>query len=157
MPAYWLMKSEPDAFSLDDLARCGGDGAWWDGVRNYQARNFMGEMACGDQVFFYHSSTPKPGIAGICEVIHTALPDPSQFDQASPYFDPRASRAAPRWQQVKVRYTKHLAEFVALKTLRSAPAALAGMPLLKKGSRLSVMPVSESQWQHILLLGGENG
>ncbi|MBV7434269.1 EVE domain-containing protein [Cardiobacteriaceae bacterium TAE3-ERU3] len=149
------MKSEPDEFSFDDLVACGEQGEGWSGVRNYQARNFMRDMVVGDQVFFYHSSTPKPGIAGIAEVIRAAYPDPSQFDTKSHYFDARSSEESPRWWQVDVRSVRYLPNFVALKNMREEPS-LAGMALLQKGNRLSVMPVTPQQWAHILKLGGVN-
>lgn len=153
MPAYWLMKSEPDEFSFDDLAACGEQGEGWSGVRNYQARNFMRSMATGDQVFFYHSSTPIPGVIGIAEVVREAYPDPTQFDPQSPYYDERSSETSPRWWQVDVRFVRHLANFVALKQLRGQ-SALSEMVLLKKGNRLSVAPVTPQEWRHILELGG---
>lgn len=155
MAAYWLMKSEPDEFSFDDLASRGELGEGWSGVRNYQARNFIRMMRLGDQVFFYHSSIPRPGIAGIAEIVKEAYPDPAQFDSESPYFDAHSTENSPRWWQVDVRYVQCLPNFVSLKEMRQQPALL-DMALLKKGSRLSVMPVTPQQWQHILELGGIN-
>ena len=147
---YWLMKSEPDAFSIDDLARKGREA--WDGVRNYQARNFMRDgMRPGDKVFFYHSSCAVPGIVGIAEVATDAYPDPSQFDPKSKYFDAGSSRDNPRWMLVEVKFVKKLKNTITLDELKQH-AELADMPLLRKGNRLSVMPVSAEHWRHILAL-----
>ncbi len=147
---YWLMKTEPDAFSIDDLARVGTEP--WSGVRNYQARNFMRDgMAVGDGVLFYHSSCAEPGVVGIAEVASTAYPDPTQFDRKSPYFDPKATRAEPRWMLVDVRFVRKLKRTITLAELREAPR-LEGLGLLQRGSRLSVMPVTRGQWSAILAL-----
>ncbi len=147
---YWLMKSEPDAFSIDDLKRKKREA--WDGVRNYQARNFMRDgMRPGDRVFFYHSNCAEPGIAGLAEVATDAYPDPSQFDPASKYFDPGASRDKPRWMLVDVKFVKKLPRVITLDELKGH-AALAEMALLRKGNRLSVMPVSAEHWAYILAL-----
>ncbi len=147
---YWLMKSEPDAFSIDDLARKGREA--WDGVRNYQARNFMRDgMRPGDKVFFYHSSCAEPGIVGIAEVATDAYPDPSQFDPKSKYFDAASSRDNPRWMLVEVQFVKKLKHTITLDELKRH-AELTEMPLLRKGNRLSVMPVSAEHWRHILAL-----
>ena len=145
---YWLMKSEPDAFSIDDLKRKGHEA--WDGVRNYQARNFMRDgMNVGDKVFFYHSNCAEPGIVGVAEVATDAYPDPSQFDPKSKYFDAASSRDNPRWMLVDVKFVKKLKRAIPLKELQSEPA-LAEMALVRKGNRLSVMPVEAAEWQHIL-------
>ena len=145
---YWLMKSEPDAFSIDDLKRKGQEA--WDGVRNYQARNFMRDgMNVGDKVFFYHSNCAEPGIVGIAEVATDAYPDPSQFDPKSKYFDAGSSRDNPRWMLVDVKFVKKLKRTISLKELQSE-AALAEMALVRKGNRLSVMPVEAADWRHIL-------
>ncbi|WP_445144708.1 EVE domain-containing protein [Dyella sp. Tek66A03] len=145
---YWLMKSEPDAFSIDDLKRKGHEA--WDGVRNYQARNFMRDgMNVGDKVFFYHSNCAEPGIVGVAEVATDAYPDPSQFDPKSKYFDAASSRDKPRWILVDVKFVKKLKRTIPLKELQSEPA-LAEMALVRKGNRLSVMPVEAAEWQHIL-------
>jgi predicted RNA-binding protein with PUA-like domain len=145
---YWLMKSEPDEFSIDDLARAPNQTAAWYGVRNYRARNYMrDEMRVGDGVLFYHSSCAVPGIAGLATVANTAYPDESQFDRASPYFDERATRAAPRWVNVDVKLVKKT-RFVPLAELR-AQRALAGMPTLQRGNRLSITPVTPAEWQFI--------
>lgn len=145
---YWLMKSEPDAFSIDDLKRKGQEA--WDGVRNYQARNFMRDgMHVGDKVFFYHSNCAEPGIVGVAEVATDAYPDPSQFDPKSKYFDAASSRDKPRWVLVDVKFVKKLKRSIPLKELQSEPA-LAEMALVRKGNRLSVMPVEAAEWRHIL-------
>ena len=145
---YWLMKSEPDAFSIDDLKRKGQEA--WDGVRNYQARNFMRDgMRVGDKVFFYHSNCAEPGIVGVAQVATDAYPDPSQFDPKSKYFDAASSRDKPRWMLVDVKFVKKLKRTIALKELQSDPA-LAEMALVRKGNRLSVMPVEASEWRHIV-------
>jgi predicted RNA-binding protein with PUA-like domain len=147
---HWLMKSEPDAFSIDDLKRRKQEA--WDGVRNYQARNFMRDgMRPGDKVFFYHSNCAVPGIVGIAEVVTDAYPDPSQFDPKSKYFDPGSSRDNPRWMLVDVKFVKKLKRTISLDELKNDPA-LIDMPLLRKGNRLSVMPVDAAHWKYILAL-----
>ena len=147
---HWLMKSEPDAFSIDDLKRKRREA--WDGVRNYQARNFMRDgMRPGDQVFFYHSNCAVPGIVGIAEVATDAYPDPSQFDPKSKYFDPGSSRDNPRWMLVDVKFVKKLKRTISLDEMKG-DRALDGMALLRKGNRLSVMPVEAAHWRHILTL-----
>ena len=147
---HWLMKSEPEAFSIDDLKRKKREA--WDGVRNYQARNFMRDgMRPGDQVFFYHSNCTVPGIVGIAEVATDAYPDPSQFDPKSKYFDPGSSRDNPRWMLVDVKFVKKFKRTISLDEMKSDPA-LDGMALLRKGNRLSVMPVEATHWRHILTL-----
>jgi predicted RNA-binding protein with PUA-like domain len=152
--AYWLMKSEPDAFSIDDLRDRPAQTEPWDGIRNYQARNFMRDrMAVGDQAFFYHSNCAEPGIVGIMEIASTPYPDPTQFDADSKYFDPKATPEQPRWQLVDVRYLRHLRRPITLSELRQhADGPLAGMKLLAKGNRLSIMPVAEEHWRFILSL-----
>jgi predicted RNA-binding protein with PUA-like domain len=145
---YWLMKSEPDTFSIDDLKRKKREA--WDGVRNYQARNFMRDgMHVGDGVLFYHSNCAEPGIAGLAEVASDAYPDPSQFDPKSKYFDPGSSRDNPRWMLVDVTFTKKLKRTITLDELKHH-AKLEGMTLLRKGNRLSVMPVEAAHWKYIL-------
>jgi predicted RNA-binding protein with PUA-like domain len=145
---YWLMKSEPDEFSVDDLAAVPDRCAPWTGVRNYQARNYMrDDMRPGDRVLFYHSSCPEPGIAGIAEVASEARPDETQFDAASEYFDPKATRAAPRWVSVDVRLVEKT-PLVSLAELRRH-RSLAKMVLLQRGSRLSVSPVTPKEWAYI--------
>jgi len=147
----WLLKSEPDEFSVDDLAAAKGRTTAWFGVRNYQARNFMrDQMHIGDLGFFYHSSCPLPGIAGIVEVTAEAYPDATQFDRKSPYHDPKASRDAPRWFNVDVTLVEKL-RFVPLSALR-AHAELARMRILQRGNRLSVTPVDPAEWKFVLKL-----
>ena len=149
---HWLMKSEPDVFSIDDLKTRGKEP--WDGVRNYQARNFMRDgMRIGDRIFFYHSNCKVPGIVGIAEVVSEAYPDPSQFDPDSKYFDAGSSRAAPRWMLVDVGYVQTFPRTISLDELKTCPQ-LADMPLLRKGNRLSVMPVAAGDWQFINGLAG---
>lgn len=145
---FWLMKSEPDEFSIEDLAAAPGRTTPWFGVRNYQARNFMlKEMHIGDQVFFYHSSCPQPGIAGIAEIASAAYPDASQFDRNSPYFDPEAKRESPRWFNVDVRLVRKT-PLVSLAELRSH-RELSKMRTLARGNRLSITPVSADEWKFI--------
>jgi predicted RNA-binding protein with PUA-like domain len=145
---HWLMKSEPDTFSIDDLQARGSEP--WDGVRNYQARNFMRDgMRVGDGVFFYHSNCAEPGIVGLAEVASEAYPDPSQFDPKSDYFDPGASRDNPRWMLVDVAFVRKLRRTITLKELQALPS-LAEMALVRKGNRLSVMPVTAVEWKTIL-------
>ena len=145
---YWLMKSEPNEFSFDDLSKAPGKRTPWVGVRNYQARNFMrDQMNAGDPVFFYHSSCPEPGIAGIAEVASTAYPDETQFDRKSKYFDPAATREVPRWVHVDVRLARKT-PFLSLTELRKHPE-LAGMRLLQRGNRLSITPIDPREWKFI--------
>jgi len=147
---HWLMKSEPDTFSIDDLKQRKREP--WDGVRNYQARNFMRDgMRKGDKVFFYHSNCAEPGIVGVAEVVTEAYPDPTQFDPKSHYFDAGSSRDNPRWMLVEVKFVKKLKRTISLKELQADPA-LVDMPLVRKGNRLSVMPVAATEWRHILTL-----
>ena len=147
---HWLMKTEPDTFSIDDLKQRKREP--WDGVRNYQARNFMRDgMRPGDKVFFYHSNCAVPGIVGIAEVATDAYPDPSQFDPKSKYFDAGSSRDNPRWMLVDVKFVKKLKRTISLDELKGDPA-LEGMALLRKGNRLSVMPVEAAHWEYILAL-----
>ena len=150
---YWLIKSEPNAFSINDLARSPRQTTCWDGVRNYQARNFMREMAVGDQVFFYHSNADPPAVAGIAEVVRAAYPDGTQFDKKSHHYDSASTRAAPRWDMVDIRHRETFKAAVPLDRLRQEPK-LKGMVLLRKGSRLSVQPVSETEWTTILKMAG---
>lgn len=152
--AYWLMKSEPDAFSIDDLRDRPKQTEPWDGIRNYQARNFMRDrMAVGDQAFFYHSNCAEPGIVGVMEIASSPYPDPTQFDPDSKYFDPKATPEQPRWQLVDVRYVRHLKRNITLAELKThADGALAGTKLLARGNRLSIMPVAEEHWEFILSL-----
>jgi predicted RNA-binding protein with PUA-like domain len=146
---YWLMKSEPDEFSISNLEKIGR--ARWDGVRNYQARNFLREMSDGDCFFFYHSSCATPGIAGIGSIVRTAYADPTALDPDSPYHDAKACEQKNPWSAVDVSFVERFEQILTLPQLK-AEAALEQMPLVQKGSRLSVMPVSESQWQAILAM-----
>jgi predicted RNA-binding protein with PUA-like domain len=146
---YWLMKSEPEDFSIDDLMRAAKKTTPWFGVRNYQARNYMrDEMQLGDQALFYHSSCEVPGIAGIVEISRLAYPDATQFDYKSRYFDPKSTRAKPRWFNVDVRLAKKT-RLVPLTELREYPQ-LAEMRLLQRGNRLSITPVEPDEWKFIL-------
>jgi predicted RNA-binding protein with PUA-like domain len=152
---YWLLKSEPGAFSWDDLAAAPGQTTAWDGVRNYQARNLLRDrIRLGDQAFFYHSSTAVPGIVGIVQVVGDAYPDGSALDPASPYFDPTSDPARPRWYSVDVKLLRPLRRFIALRELKARHDALGDFPLLRRGNRLSVIPVAADQWRAILNLEG---
>lgn len=147
---YWLMKSEPDAFSIDDLARVGTEP--WTGVRNYQARNFMRDgMKPGDGVLFYHSSCDEPGVVGIAEVASEAYPDPTQFDRKSDYYDAASKPDNPRWTLVDVAFKRKLKRTISLTELREQPK-LEDFALLRRGNRLSVLPVSKAEWNCILAL-----
>jgi len=149
MTRYWLMKSEPDEASIDDLAAAPGQVLPWTGVRNYQARNFMRDaMQLGDGVLFYHSSCPQPGIAGLAEIASTAVPDPTQFDPGSPYHDPKSTRERPRWLQLDVRLRRKT-RLLPLSEMRAA-AELASMRVLQRGNRLSITPVSLAEWRAVL-------
>jgi predicted RNA-binding protein with PUA-like domain len=144
---YWLMKTEPDEFSIDDLSKKKVEP--WTGVRNYQARNFMREMQAGDGVLFYHSSCEVPGVAGIAEVAASAYPDPTQFDSKSDYYDAASKREEPRWSLVDVKYKRKLKRVIALSELKDR-RELEGFALLARGNRLSVLPVTKPQWDFIL-------
>lgn len=143
---YWLMKSEPDEFSIDDLARAPKQTTAWFGVRNYQARNYMrDDMRVGDRAFFYHSSCPEPGIAGIVEISRPSYPDATQFDPKSPYYDAKSSRDAPRWVHVDVKLVRKT-NLVPLQALRETPG-LQEMVTLRRGNRLSITPVTPAEWK----------
>ena len=147
---YWLMKTEPDEFSIDDLKRKKSEP--WSGVRNYQARNYMRDgMRKGDGVLFYHSSCDVPGVAGIAEVATAAYPDPTQFDPQSDYFDAGSKRDEPRWVLVDVKYRRKLKRTITLAELKGRKE-LKDMVLLRPGNRLSVSPVTKAEWEHILEL-----
>lgn len=148
---YWLMKSEPSAFSIDDLMRASQQTTCWDGVRNYQARNFMRSMALGDRVLFYHSNADPPAAVGIAEIVKTAYPDPTQFDKKDSHYDPESDPSNPRWDMVDMKYIRKFSQPVSLDQLRKEPK-LKEMVLLRKGSRLSVQPVTSAEWEHILTL-----
>ncbi|MGH2292890.1 MULTISPECIES: EVE domain-containing protein [Pseudomonas] len=147
--AYWLMKSEPYELSIEGLGRLGE--TRWDGVRNYQARNFLRAMSVGDTFFFYHSSCPQPGIAGIARITRAAYPDPTALDPESPYHDPKATAEKNPWSAVDVAHVQTLPKVLELGWLKQQ-AALAELPLVQKGSRLSVMPVTPEQWAAIVAL-----
>jgi predicted RNA-binding protein with PUA-like domain len=147
--AFWLMKSEPDELSITDLARRGA--VRWDGVRNYQARNFLRAMAPGDEFFFYHSSCAQPGIAGIGRIVTPAYDDPTALEPQSPYHDPKASHAKNPWSALDVAHVETFAQVLGLGLLKQQPA-LAELALVQKGSRLSVMPVTPAQWAAIAAL-----
>ncbi len=145
---HWLLKSEPGDYAIDDLARDRRE--WWTGVRNYQARNFMmNDMKKGDGVLFYHSSCPAPGVYGVAKICTAAAPDTTQFMPDSKYYDPKSTADKPRWFCVQVSFVKKLARPLLLSEIRNIPA-LAGMTLLRRGNRLSVMPVSAAEWRRIV-------
>lgn len=147
---HWLMKTEPETFSIDDLHKRGSEP--WDGVRNYQARNFMRDgTRPGDGVLFYHSNCAEPGVVGLAEIATDAYPDPSQFDPKSDYFDAGSTRDNPRWLLVEVKFVRKLQRTITLKELQAVPA-LSEMALVRKGNRLSVMPVTAAEWKTILAL-----
>lgn len=149
---YWLMKSEPDVYSIETLAK--DKTTWWEGVRNYQARNYMtADMQAGDLVLFYHSNAEPPGIAGIAKISKSAVPDQSQFDKKSESYDPKATPQNPRWFCVQVAYVSKFAQFVSLPALRENKP-LAEMLVLQKGSRLSIQPVQKKHFDLIQKLGG---
>jgi predicted RNA-binding protein with PUA-like domain len=151
---YWLMKSEPDCFSLDDLKRSPDGIAPWDGVRNFQARNLLrDEIRVGDGVLFYHSNVPEPAIVGIAVVVREGYPDHTALDPRSDHFDPRASEGNPLWYMVDVQYVASLPGPFTREELRSDPL-LAGMGVLRKGNRLSVQPVTTEEWHALLLRAG---
>jgi len=146
---YWLMKSEPDEFGIEDLIRSDKQTTTWSGVRNFQARNFMrDEMKLGDLAFFYHSSCPAPGVVGTMKVVKAAYPDPTQFDPVSDYFDPKSKLDNPTWVAVDLQFVKQF-PLVSLEALRKEPK-LAEMRLLQKGNRLSVLPVNAAEWKRIM-------
>ncbi len=149
---YWLMKSEPDVFGIDDLAARPGQTEHWDGVRNYQARNMLrDQMQVGDRVFFYHSNCKEPGIVGIAEIVRAGYPDHTAFDPDGKYYDPKSDPANPRWFMVDVRFVRKLGRTITLEELKRHPE-LEEMPLVRRGNRLSVQPVTTRQWQTILAL-----
>ncbi|MEM1238266.1 MAG: EVE domain-containing protein [Cyanobacteria bacterium P01_H01_bin.26] len=146
---YWLMKSEPDVYSIDDLKRDRNE--IWDGVRNYQARNFLKTMAVGDMAFFYHSNTKPPGIAGLMKISEAMVVDPTQFDPNNKYYDPKSEPGEPRWHTVTVTYVETFAHYISLDQLKDTftPDEL---QVVKRGNRLSVMPVAEAVAQRLLTL-----
>lgn len=151
--AYWLLKTEPEECSIEDLAARPSKPVVWEGVRNYQARNFLRQMQVGDEVLIYHSSCKLIGVAGVAGISSSAYPDPAQFKTNSAYFDPKSPREAPRWDAVDVVFVRKFAQLIPLDEIKSDPA-LRDFALVKKGNRLSVMPVDETQWQAILNLAG---
>jgi predicted RNA-binding protein with PUA-like domain len=149
---YWLFKSEPDAFSIDDLNAMKGKKDHWDGIRNYQARNLMrDEIVKGDLGFFYHSSCKVPGIVGIVEVVKEAYPDHTGWDPECKYYDPKSSPDSPRWVMIDVKFRQKFSEVISLEKLKTV-AKLDGMVLLRKGSRLSIQPVGKANWNTIIKL-----
>lgn len=151
--AYWLMKSEPETYSIDDLARAKNKTGFWDGVRNYQARNFLrDQMKAGNLAFFYHSSCKIPGIVGIIRITEAGCVDNTAFDPESDYFDPASHHTKPRWYGVKFELVEKLPHIITLESLRHNPL-LHDMPLLKRGNRLSVTPVTEQEWNGIMKYG----
>jgi predicted RNA-binding protein with PUA-like domain len=147
---YWLIKSEPSVYSLEDMER--DQSCIWDGVRNYQARNFLRRMTRGDLAFFYHSNTKYPGIAGLVKVIESDIADPTQFDPNSQYFDPKSTVQTPRWQTVRVEFVQQFKNFITLAQLKQQFTS-DDLLLVRRGNRLSVMPVAEMVAQQILTLG----
>ena len=151
--AYWLFKSEPGSFSIEDLHNRPGMTEPWDGVRNYQARNYLRDaVKSGDQVLFYHSNIPQPAVVGIAEVVRGGYPDHTAFDPGSGHFDPKSSPGAPVWYMVDVRYVAAMPRPVTLAQIKGNPL-LAAMPLVKR-SRLSIQPVTPEEWRTILAMGG---
>lgn len=145
---YWLMKTEPDVFSIDDLKK--NKKTSWEGVRNYQARNFMrDQMKLGDQVLIYHSSCKVPAVAGVAKVIKEAHPDPSSWDKKSPYFDPKSSKENPRWFMVDLAFVKKFSQVISLSEIKKEKS-LAQMKLVQKGNRLSIMPLTQKEFKKIL-------
>ena len=146
---YWLMKSEPDVYSIDHLARDGTES--WEGVRNYQARNFMREMAVGDLALFYHSNAKPPGVAGICKIARSAYPDDTQFNKKSKYYDAKSKKEDPRWSMVDVTFVEKFSDEVSLQALKDDPA-LEAMRVIQKGSRLSAQPVDKAHFKRVLAM-----
>lgn len=151
---YWLMKSEPGEFSIDDLEAAPEQTEHWDGVRNYQARNMMrDEMEVGDQVLFYHSNTKPPGVVGVAEVAREGYPDHTAFDPQDPHFDPKSDPDDPRWFMVDVRFVERFPKTITLDEIKAEPT-LSEMRLVQRGNRLSVMPVSAREFKKILRMKG---
>jgi len=149
---YWLMKSEPEAFSIDDLQQRPDQTEHWDGVRNYQARNMMrDDMKIGDQIFFYHSNCKLPGIVGIAEVVKESYPDFTAFDPDDKHFDPKSNPDKPTWFMVDVKFVRKLQRTISLQELKQQPE-LSDLALVRRGNRLSIMPVTEQQWGSVLAL-----
>ncbi len=149
---YWLMKSEPSTFGIDDLAARPNQTEPWDGVRNYQARNMMrDQMRIGDQVLFYHSNCAQPGVVGIAEVVRESYPDDTAFDPKNTHFDPKSMPEKPRWFMVDVRFVRKFSHTVTLATMKASPG-LEDLAILRRGNRLSIVPVSEGQWSIIMAM-----
>jgi predicted RNA-binding protein with PUA-like domain len=150
---YWLIKSEPDAFSIDDLKSAPGRKDHWDGIRNYQARNFMrDDMEKGDLVLFYHSNCKEPGVVGIAEIVSGAYPDHTAFDANEKYFDPKSDPENPRWLMVDIRFVRKIRRLISLSELKTHADQLENFALVRRGNRLSIMPVSREHWDFILSL-----
>jgi len=149
--AYWLMKSEPDVYGIQHLQKEGT--TLWDGIRNYQARNFMRSMSIGDRAFFYHSNAKPPGIVGMMEVIETGITDPSQFDSGNKYFDPKSKPEAPRWDCVRLKYIGTFGSLLSLDALREQ-FSVEDLPVVRQGNRLSILPVPEASAERLLALLG---
>jgi len=150
---YWLMKSEPDEFGIDDLESCPDATAHWDGCRNYQVRNMMrDEMKVGDLALFYHSNTKPPGVAGIMEIVREGYPDHTAFDPEDPHYDPKSDPDKPRWYMVDVRFVERFSRYVPISELKKQ-RDLSAMKILQKGNRLSITPVSKKEWNRIVKLG----
>ena len=148
---YWLIKSEPEAYSIDDLEADGTE--HWDGIRNNQARNFMrDDMKVGDKVLFYHSNCKPPGIVGICEVASEPYPDHTAFDAGEKYFDPKSDPDNPRWIMVDMKFIRKTRRLISLEEIKQHADQLEDFPLIRKGNRLSIMPVSEAHWEYLLTL-----
>ena len=151
--AYWLFKTEPGCFSFDDLKKCPDMTESWDGVRNFQARNFLRDtVRIGDRVLFYHSNTPEPAVVGLAEIVRAGHPDKTALNPHGEHFDPKASSEKPIWYMVDVRYLEPLKRIVTLECIKQNPL-LSDMPLVKR-SRLSIQPVTEAEWKIILIIGG---
>lgn len=154
---FWLLKSEPDVFSIEDLAKSPAKTTFWDGVRNYQARNTLrDEMKKGDLVLFYHSNATPPGIAGVVKVVREGYPDHTAFDESDPHYDPKSKKSDPTWYMVDVKLVKKFKTEISLPELKATPG-LEGMVLLQRGSRLSVQPVRENEFKMVLQLAGVSG
>ncbi len=150
---YWLIKSEPDAFSIDDLKSAPGRKDHWDGIRNYQARNFMrDDMEKGDLVLFYHSNCKEPGVVGIAEIVSGAYPDHTAFDANEKYFDPKSDPANPRWLMVDIRFVRKTRRLISLSELKTHADQLENFALVRRGNRLSIMPVTREHWDFVLSL-----
>ncbi|MCB1825393.1 MAG: EVE domain-containing protein [Candidatus Competibacteraceae bacterium] len=150
---YWLLKSEPQVFGITDLENAPSQTTPWEGVRNYQARNFLRDgLRLGDQAFFYHSGTTNPAIVGIVEVVRAGYPDDTAFDPGSPYHDPASMPDHPRWYRVDVRLVRRLRRAIALTELKRHREVLGDFPLLRRANRLSVLPVTAAQWAFVLAL-----